>query len=239
MRGWVASTLVLAGLLTPLCLFAQHRGGSHGFAPSSGGFRSFRSAPRTPMMPRQARSATGGSSFRRFTFPRTTGSSLINPGQASCLLNPSFAGSFYCRQYFSGRPAWGYQPVYPGWLPSMGYDSDQEAPPPAAEPEQDPLAAQVDNLAGEVEMMREQQAWRDSQGAPPMAAQPEQPPPATLLVYRDGHQAEVQNYAILGKTLWIFSGQGTHQVPLAQLDLPATKLANEDRGVNFTVPNPQ
>jgi hypothetical protein len=238
MRGSIASTLVLAGLLTPWWLFAQHRGAPHGFAPSSGGFRSFRSAPRTPVMPRQARSGTPGSSFRRFASPRTTGSSLINPGEASCLLTPSFAGSLYCRQYFAARPSWGYQPVYPGWFPTPGYEDDQNAP-PAAEPEQDQqLAAQVNNLASEVEMMREEQAWRDSRRGPNTAVQLEEAP-ATVLVYRDGHQAEVQNYAILGKTLWVISSQGTHQVPLTELDLPATERANEERGVDFTAPDRQ
>jgi hypothetical protein len=170
-----------------------------------------------------------------------TGTSLINFGQSSCLLNPSYAGSFYCRQFYSGRPGFGVQPVYPSWLPSAGYETDQPAP-PAVEPEQDsPLAAQVGNLATEVEMMRQDQARRDSRGAPsteiPAAAA--EKPPATLLVYRDGHQVEVQNYAILGKTLWIFSAQTTRRVPLADLDLTATQRVNGDRGVDFSTPEPQ
>jgi hypothetical protein len=192
-------------------------------------------------MPRQARSPSSGSSFRRFSFSPGRGSSLINPGEASCLLNRSFAGSFYCRQFFSRRPSLGIEPVYPGWFPTAGYDTDQDVP-PAPEAEQDPqLSAQVGNLAAEVEMMREDQAVRDSRGAPyaePYGAA-EETPPATVLVYRDGHQMEIQNYAILGKTLWVFSGQRTRQVPLADLDLSATQRANEDRGIDFVVPAPQ
>ena len=64
-------------------------------------------------------------------------------------------------------------------------------------------------------------------------------PPATLLVYRDGHQMEVQNYAILGKTLWIFSDQSTRRVPLADLDLASTQRVNGERGVDFVAPDPQ
>jgi hypothetical protein len=170
-----------------------------------------------------------------------TGTSLINPGESSCLLNPSFAGSFYCRQYFSGRPGFGFEPVYPYWFPSMGYDSEQTAA-PAPEPEQDnQLAAQVGNLAAEVELMREDQALRDSRAAPspePSVSR-EEKPPATLLVYRDGHQVEVQDYAIVGNTLWVFSEQRTGRVPLADLDLAATQRANGERGVDFVAPNPQ
>jgi hypothetical protein len=169
-----------------------------------------------------------------------TGTSLINPGEASCLLNPSYAGSFYCRQYFSGRPGYGFEPVYPYWFPATGYETEQPAP-TAAEPEADPLAAQVGNLATEVEMLREDQALRDSRGAP--SAEPsmgaEEKPPTTVLVYRDGHQVEVRDYAILGKTLWVFSNQMTRRVPLADLDLAATQRVNGDRGVDFVTPDPQ
>jgi hypothetical protein len=170
------------------------------------------------------------------------GSSLINPGEASCLLNPSFAGSLYCRQYFSGRPSLGVEPVYPYWMPSGGYEETEQPPPPVAEPEpENQLAAQVGNLAAEVAMMREDQALRDSRGAAPAEplAAAEEKPPATLLVYRDGHQMEVQDYAILGKTLWVFSAQITRQVPLTDLDLAATERVNGDRGVNFVAPSTQ
>jgi hypothetical protein len=170
-----------------------------------------------------------------------TGSSLINFGQSACLLNPSYAGSFYCRQYYTQTPSLGFEPIYPFWLPSTGNETEQPAP-PAPETEQDTqLAAQVGNLATEVELMREDQALRDSRGAPPTAPSVagEEKPPATLLVYRDGHQVEVQDYAILGKTLWVFSNQATRRVPLADLDLAATQRVNVERGVDFVSPDPQ
>jgi hypothetical protein len=49
---------------------------------------------------------------------------------------------------------------------------------------------------------------------------------------------EVQNYAIMGETLWVFSDQRTRRVPLADLDLAATKRVNGDRGVDFVAPSP-
>ncbi|HET9405919.1 MAG TPA: hypothetical protein VFO39_01650 [Candidatus Sulfotelmatobacter sp.] len=58
----------------------------------------------------------------------------------------------------------------------------------------------------------------------------------TVLVFRDQHQLEVQNYAIVGQTVWAFTPQRTQKIPLSNLDIPATTKANEDRGVDFRVP---
>jgi hypothetical protein len=60
--------------------------------------------------------------------------------------------------------------------------------------------------------------------------------PPTVLVFRDQHQKEIQNYAIVGQTLWNFAPQHTEKIPLSDLDLPATTKANDDRGVTFRVP---
>jgi len=60
--------------------------------------------------------------------------------------------------------------------------------------------------------------------------------PPTLLVFRDQHKEEIRNYAIVGQTLWNFSPQRTEKISLANLDLPATEKANDDRGVTFRIP---
>jgi hypothetical protein len=60
--------------------------------------------------------------------------------------------------------------------------------------------------------------------------------PATALVFRDQHVEEVHNYAIAGGTLWVLNDQAAKKIPLAQLDLPATVKMNDDRGVDFQVP---
>jgi TolA-binding protein len=58
----------------------------------------------------------------------------------------------------------------------------------------------------------------------------------TLLVFKDGHKTEAVNYAIVGQTLWIYTEDDSKKVPLADLDVAATKSANSDRGVTFQVP---
>ena len=59
---------------------------------------------------------------------------------------------------------------------------------------------------------------------------------ATVLVFRDQHKQEVQNYAIVGPTLWNFAAEHTEKIPLSDLDLPATTKANDERGVDFRLP---
>jgi hypothetical protein len=60
--------------------------------------------------------------------------------------------------------------------------------------------------------------------------------PSTVLVFKDGHQVDVVNYAIVGDTLFNFADGRTRKILLADLDLPATHKANDDRGVDFQIP---
>lgn len=60
--------------------------------------------------------------------------------------------------------------------------------------------------------------------------------PLTVLVFHDGHRTEARNYAIVGQTLWIYTEQDSKKVPLADLDVAATKDANADRGITFQLP---
>jgi hypothetical protein len=68
--------------------------------------------------------------------------------------------------------------------------------------------------------------------APEPAAQPN-----TVLIFKDGRKSEVQNYAIVGSTLIDFADGRAHKIHMADLDLPATEKANEDRGVEFRAPS--
>jgi hypothetical protein len=57
----------------------------------------------------------------------------------------------------------------------------------------------------------------------------------TELVFQDKHTEEVQNYAIVGQTFWVFDGQ-MQRFPLSALDVSATIKANDARGVDFQLP---
>lgn len=74
--------------------------------------------------------------------------------------------------------------------------------------------------------------------AVPFAPAPQQdvtPGEPTVLVFRNGHQQEVTNYAIMGDSVYVFD-KGSKKIALADLDVPATVKANDDRGLEFKVP---
>ena len=141
---------------------------------------------------------------------------------------------FGCRRF--GYP-WGdagfYDPYW-WWDSGSSYDQDYE--------NDRALADQMNQESLQEQQMR-QQAGQDVYARPP--AQPDTAQsvpteliPPTVLVFHDQHKQEVQNYAIVGQTLWNFSGQRTQKIPLSDLDLIATAEANEARGGEFRLPRP-
>jgi hypothetical protein len=95
----------------------------------------------------------------------------------------------------------------------------------------------INRLEDEVAKLREQ---RDSrQTTPPKSLAENQPSTPTILVFRDKHTQEVENYAIVGGTLWIFNEQRATKLPLSWLDIEATTKANDARGIDFQIPKDQ
>ena len=76
----------------------------------------------------------------------------------------------------------------------------------------------------------------ETAAAPPAAESPVPDQPQTLLVFKDGHQLEVQNYAVIGDTLYDLTPGRHHKIPLADLDLASTAKQNDDRGIDFSLP---
>jgi hypothetical protein len=66
---------------------------------------------------------------------------------------------------------------------------------------------------------------------------PQPPPDPTILVFKDGHQLEVENYAIVSQTLYDLTRGHPRKIALADLDLPATEKQNDNRGVTFDLPS--
>jgi hypothetical protein len=147
----------------------------------------------------------------------------------------------YIYPYYGGY----YDPYWWGDSGSS-YDQDQDYQDNVAQ------AAQMnqENLE-EQQMFRQEQADGDqdiytrprstnplAEGNPDQGQQGASIIPATVLVFRDQHKQEIQNYAIVGHTLWSFGSPRTEKIPLSNLDLPATIKANDERGVSFHVPLP-
>ena len=84
--------------------------------------------------------------------------------------------------------------------------------------------------------MQEERQAREAPSSTPQAQGKSEPSTPTVLVFRDKHTQEVQNYAVVGGTLWIFNEQRATKLPLSWLDIEATTKANEERGVDFRIP---
>jgi|HubBroStandDraft_1064217.scaffolds.fasta_scaffold00017_12 hypothetical protein len=68
---------------------------------------------------------------------------------------------------------------------------------------------------------------------------PGPPPEPTVLVFKDGHRLEIQNYAVVDQTLYDLTPGHPRKVALADLDLSATEKQNDDHGVIFQLPSVQ
>jgi hypothetical protein len=151
-------------------------------------------------------------------------------------------GSPYYHRGFDGRrgyypyyPYWGYYPY--GWYDDpLAYHSqgDQDvyadASYPAPYPEDSGLQRDVQALSGKVDRLQADVAARNR---PEPDSEPE-----TALVFRDQHVEEVRNYAISAGAVWVLNAQAAKKIPLVNLDIDATVKMNEDRGVDFQVPEP-
>ncbi len=139
-----------------------------------------------------------------------------------------------CRGTY-GYPWWGYYDPWWWWDSGSSYDEDYERNRQiASEMNQQSLAEQ--QMLRQEETEGDRDVYAHSAPQPSAAPETEGPQPATVLVFRDQHKQEVQNYAIVGQTLWAFSGHRTARIPLSDLDLTATAETNDERGLSFRIP---
>ncbi|MGH9539039.1 MAG: hypothetical protein ACRD3H_14025 [Terriglobales bacterium] len=137
---------------------------------------------------------------------------------------PAYYGD-YSYSTIDSYPAYDYYSSYPS-----PYQAQASAD--LAQQQQD-----IDRLEDEVARLREQRESPEVASAKPPAENKSEPSTPTILVFRDKHTQEVQNYAVVGGTLWIFNEQRATKLPLSWLDIEATSKVNDERGVNFRVPN--
>lgn len=148
-------------------------------------------------------------------------------------------GGFYPYSSFPYYGGYGYG--YDPFLFSSSYsspDPNEIAAPYLAMNQQ--LNNQINQLSDEVRSLREEQEARQAAAPPPQEPgpppQPIGPSKPTVLAFRDGHTEEIQNYAMVGQTLWILNERRAVKVALTDLDVTATNRANEERGVSFQLP---
>jgi hypothetical protein len=178
----------------------------------------------------------------------------FNPNSPNCCINPLFPSNpnpsrdGEHRTHHHPYPVGGYYAIpYPVYVTEPGVDDTMEEPEaqqpmvygagPTIFDRRDSSQSSLQAEAAYAERMR----VPSSEPAPqvstvaPVEATPARGP-QTVLVFKDGHQLEVQNYAILGSTLYDVSPGHRSKVALADLDLDATMKQNDDRGIDFQLP---
>ena len=199
-------------------------------AGRSGGFRGAPGLASTPPFGSQVRPQFGNGFHAGF-----------NTGFRRPFVGPRhFHNRFFFRSF--SPFAFGYY-GYPYYYSDYSYSPVDSYPPYDYYAAQNNAAAQqedyaqqqdIDRLEDEVARLRDE---RKSREAAPARRQVEESSTPTLLVFRDKHTQEVQNYAVVGGTLWIFSEKRATKLPLSWLDIEATTKANDERGIDFRVPN--
>lgn len=168
---------------------------------------------------------------RNNRFARSTVVAPFYPGFYSPFYSP-----FYSSYPYSG---YGYGAPYDSTFAPYSTYSDPgytapayTAPEPAQSDTSAQLAYQMGQLSAEIAQLR-----ADQSRATPAAQNTPHAATMTVLVFRDGHRQEVQNYAIVGQTLWTFDEHNSARIPLSDLDLTATQNENRVRGVRFATPD--
>jgi hypothetical protein len=139
---------------------------------------------------------------------------------------------FYSSYGYYGGPLWDWDDAeYDARFNNNGYDYQ--------------TAAEINRLSNEVEQLREE---RDYAQAPAQPAPTPAPRPAVqakaqedlpvVVVFLDKHIREVKNYAVANEMLVVLDGNKRTKFPLADIDLAATMKLNDERGVDFQIPNP-
>jgi hypothetical protein len=243
-------SIAALALLLAVPVWAQrggHGGGGHvgggmhgGFAGHAGGGRSFSGMHSGGMRSGAVFTSNSSHSFNHGTWH---GPFVHNGFHHNQFHNFGFRNNCFgagCWAWGGWYPWWGsyYSPVWSTW-------EDQDRRFDEEYYRQYEIAHEWNrqNLE-EQRMLRQEEADGDDDAyaprtsgrGPSNTSQPQDPVPATVLVFRDQHKEEVSNYAIVGTSLWSFSGQRTKKIPMADLDLAATEKANDDRGVTFRVP---
>ncbi|MGA8274299.1 MAG: hypothetical protein WB919_22270 [Candidatus Sulfotelmatobacter sp.] len=245
-------------LLLPLSMPLQaQRGGGHAAGGGHGGFSGHSSFGGHAFA-----GARSGSSFASHSFARSP-SSLGRSSFGRPPLNRSFSAPLSSRvtsrnfnrstglrirtrgfrnNCFGFPCGWGYGYPYLGGGVDPYWWGDNDSSYDQDEQDQIGLANEMNAQSLDEQQMR-QQGDRDLYARqaplPPRVPERSELATPTVLVFHDHSTQEVNNYAIVGQTLWNFAPQHTQKIPLSDLDLSATTKANEDRGVDFRVPTVQ
>ena len=228
----VSLAVIVVALAMTTTVAAQGRGYHHGGA-------TFRAAP--PGAPAPGPAFIGRPAAPAFV-PRVHAAPFGFARYPRTIIVPPVVG--YYSPYVWPAPALFAPPVYSPYVGPVGPVYSEPAyvspppPAPAMNQREVDLAYQVGRLSQEVKQLREQQNLNSLPPALPPQAQslPERLPIPTVLVFRDGHRVEIQNYAIVGQILWVLDENAATKISIADLDLDTTQQENRQRGLRFPLP---
>lgn len=121
---------------------------------------------------------------------------------------------------------------YPVAESSSRYDSDLDY-----SYQQKRNMEELDRLEDRVTRLEDQRAAANVPRPPQYEAQVKSASPI-VLIFRDKHSQEAENYAIVGQTIWLFNEKRATRVPLSEIDTAATERANQDRGIDLHLAPP-
>lgn len=162
--------------------------------------------------------------------------------------NNGFVGS--SRSGYAGRRRGDYRRIpygyffSPYYYPFLDYGSAPYGGAPYDVPEGDPnadaafmaqnaLGEQVQRLTAELDQLRygsQMLPQSATAGHPSDAAPPALP---ITVILRNGQKLQVENYAVMGQTLWDFSKQPVRKIPLSSIDVAASTQATAASGAEF------
>jgi len=172
----------------------------------------------------------------------------LHSGHHGFFRNRCFNGPFFdpifCRQFFIngsfGVPFFNTPFVTsPFFAPPIFSPAEpvvQEAGPSAEVAQESDLERRVESLTEDVARLRAEAEERQEPAPNPVRPLVTELPSETVLVFLDAHREMARNYAVAGKTLWVFTENRAMKIPLSLLDLAATRKANAERGVEFLLP---
>ena len=239
MKPLLAVALMVAGAILPA---SAQRGGSRGVSIGhSGGFAVHSAPPSRPSFPSIGR--TPFMSAPQFRYGANREGNAPGRGPIAIDSNRRFgrpAVDRFRRPYlpFYGTGfAYAYPDYFdPGYLgyPDYGpYDDSAYATPqqPATYPAPDDYPAPPPEQA----YVAPPPVYRPPYVRPQAAEDLGSETPVTL-IFKDGRPSEqIQNYMLTRTTLYV-QGPRLREIPVADLDLPATEKANKAAGIDFQLP---
>jgi hypothetical protein len=259
MRRLLLMAAVVAFSLVPLTVFAQRGGGMHGggFAGHAGfsshsGMRAggFGGGMRggSPGMMSGARFSShhsgtwhGGSGSWHGGSGSWHGGSHHRHSGPNLIIGSRFRFRY---PYYAYAPFGYYSPFWWDWYSSSYDRSDNDDNYVAQRQTQqqfDQLYQQIQDLRDERDEREYGRAQSQPAPVPPAPTRSEatiQPDMSVVLVYLDKRIEEIKNYAVANEKVVVFDNNRIRKIPLADIDLAATMKLNDERGVNFQIPNP-